>query len=942
MRETNFYGEVIKIEHEEIPQVGAAPTIPPEPPPVGQGPPSWKHITPEQKFLSSEVLDISGNNGWWFGTGEKHQDAPRRRLYAMNDACRCERCGVGDSAIPWIETHLHIAGRICPNCNLDETLGSLLHLELNRLPKNAIESDFVVGDDKYLTDDPQICELPFWEPGMMVHLGAVMRSGKTTHVINLAEADPDAIYLLLFPRKSLADNVWNERRRHWGSSGRWGLFYGGSDKQFRQIGDFGAMGVLPSLPAMLQALIRKFGKDNMPPVHLFLDEVDFCFELMLANILRRASREIKDLLHQIVEKHGIVTAGQTEFTATLELVAAELGMDPDENLWGYYNTAQPTGQIAELREYPDGEGKKNRLIAGVIEAVADGLREGKPQYVHADGRRTAQTIGSFFEDWQLFDRYHRGTAQNRDLLWRGRIDSAQLLLSSNALDVGVSIRDPNAVAHVVMSENPLHYGSPPSYPQRGLRNREIPPLFFHYIRYDNPLPISPSEAVERAEFREAMKLGEGEQLPKHLIHHLAKRESLKTLADNQIDTYISHNWQRAGYGIKVQSTLKSQETTVEQVKVRKRELREAEKNAVRERALEILDNFEVMGEGEIQRAGEQAKLEPIPTEQIAHEEANAALQTTGWDGIVERRGDDGIALPTEAVFADVKHGQWQCANDLLQAGIDTGKLSNQRRGFIGVHFGALNRKLAADDRVDTQLSFIHRRNDGLIAALLTALLMFLPANSPKTLNEVTPSIHQAFMVEYQGYSLAHWIARGALGDANGLRFLNWGPGAEITVHHLKWIARFIEQFYPARLRIETWTVNDEEQPICLLVQSQDAKVVVAAIKCYLTHAHPEVDLDSGEHLDLFPALSEMPYQFEVQRQQARQMRTAGAKLKEIAEAVGMSTGWVSKQTADIVPKNKKIQQQKAIEMHQQSKTHWAIAKELGVANHTVKRWLNVC
>ena len=371
-------------------------------------------------------------------------------------------------------------------------------------------------------------------------------------------------------------------------------------------------------------------------------------------------------------------------------------------------------------------------------------------------------------------------------------------------------------------------------------------------------------------------------------------------------------------------------------------MKEAEKNAVRERAGEILDNFEVMSEGEIQRAGEQTQLQPIPTEQLAHEEANAALQAVGWDGVVQRKGDDGKPLPDEAVFADVKPDQWQSANDLFQAGFDKGRLSTQRRGYIGVHFPFLSRQLADNDRADTQLSFIHRRNDGLIAALLTALLMFLPANSPQTLNEVTPGIHQAFMVEYQGYSLAHWIARGALGDANGLRFLNWGPGADITVHHLKWIARFIEQFYPARLRIETWTVNDEEQPVCLLVQSQDAKVVVAAIKCYLTHAHPEVDLDSGEHLDLFPALSEMPYQFEVQRKQARQMRAAGTKLKDIAEAVGMSTGWVSKQTADIMPENKKIQQQKAIEMDQQGKTHWAIAKELGVANHTVKRWLNVC
>ena len=940
MPETTFYGEVVPIQPKpsECTDMSSQP-LPPEPEVPGEGPPSWIHITPEQKLLSTEVLGISGNNGWWLGTGEKHQSAPRRRLYAMNDHCRCERCGVGDSAIPWIETHLHMAGRICPNCNLDETLGSLLHLELNRLPKNAIVSDFIVGDGKYLADDPLISELPFWEPGKMVHLGAVMGSGKTTYVINRAEADPDGIYLLGFPRKSLTYNAWTNRSRVLGTSAGWGLYYGGSHPQYRQIDSGRVMFALPSLPSVIKDIRRKYGAD-FPPIYLFLDEFDFCAELMLANILRHASPQIRDLLLQIADKGGIVIAGQTEFPSTVELSAAELGIDPVENLHPYYNEAQPTGQIAELREYPDGEGKKNRLIAGVVEAVSGGLEQNIPQYVHADGRRIAQVIASFQEDSQLFDKYYRGTAQNKDLLWQGRLDEdSMLFVSSNALDVGVSFRDPDAHTHVVMGENRLKYGSPPSYPQRGLRNREMPPLYCHYIRYNNPLPISPFEAMERAEFRESMKLGEGEELPKNLVRLRAMRDSLNMLADNQMDTFLSHHLQKGGYGIKIQSPPPHQGTTVEQVRVRKKELKDAEKDAVRERAIEILDNIKVMSEGEIQRAGEQAKLEPIPTEQLAHEQANAALQATGWDGIVERRGDDGIVLPTEAVFADVKQDQWQRANDLVQGGIDAGKLSKQRRGFIGVHFGAVSRDLAEKDREDTQLLFIHRQNDGLIAALLTALLMFLPANSPQTLDEVSPSIHQAFMVEYQGYSLAHWMVKGGFGDAEAPRFLSWGPGAEITVDHLKWIAKFISTWYPARLAIETHTVDDTEQTICLLVQSADVSIVVSVIRCYLTHAMPEVDLDSGEHLELFPSRQEMPYPFEQQREQARQMRTAGAKLEDIAETVEKSTGWVSKQTTDIVPESKKIQQQKARAMHQQGETHWAIAKDLGVSPHTVKKWL---
>ena len=102
----------------------------------------------------------------------------------------------------------------------------------------------------------RFCDLPFWEPGMMVHLGAAMRTGKTWFACDRAEADTDALYLLMFPRRTLAYNVWNSRRRL-----GWGLFYGGSDKRYRTIGEHGVMLTLPSLPFVLQQIKRKFGDD---------------------------------------------------------------------------------------------------------------------------------------------------------------------------------------------------------------------------------------------------------------------------------------------------------------------------------------------------------------------------------------------------------------------------------------------------------------------------------------------------------------------------------------------------------------------------------------------------------------------------------------------------------------------------------------------------------
>ena len=936
MRDTTFYGEVIPIEPEDLASVVETPrTLPPEPPPVGQGPPSWMHITREQQLLSRYALDISGNNGWWAGLWQANDGTvPKRRLYAWNDRSQCEQCR--GASVPWIDTHLLMAGWYCVDCRTDTCTGSYLHYELNRKPKNSVISDF----QGFVADDPLICDLPFWEPGMMVHFGAAMRTGKTYYVCDRAENDPYALYLLISPRKTLTYNVWNSRRRLNGSSHGWGMFYGGSDKRHRTIGEHGVMLTPPQLPFVLQQIKRKFG-DDIPPIYIFIDEIDFCADLMLANILRGASPEIRSLLRQIVDKHGIVTASQTEMASTAECVAAELGIDPVRNLYSYYNQAPPANEIAELLEYPDGDGKKNRLTAGVVEAVGRGIQEGKRVYVHADGRRTAQVIASFVDGSLLLDRYHRGTERNQELFYRGRLDdNTTLFVSSNALDVGVSFRDANAETHVVQSENPLHFGSPQGSVQKGIRNREMPRLFDHYTRFKNSLPMSPSEAVRRAEFRESLKLREGEQLPKHLVEHYAKREALKTLADNQPDTFRSHHLQRAGYQVKVQQPRQPQETTVEQVKVRKRELKAAEKNAVRERGVEILDNREVMGEGEIQSAGERGQFEPMPTEQLAHEAANANLQATGWDGDVQRKGDDGLPLPNAAVFADVKQEQWQCADRLFAADVNAAELADQRRGFIAVHYRKVRDALAQKDRDDGQLEFIHRRNDGLIAALLTALLMFMPTIAPQTLAEVADGVHSAFAVEFQGYSLAHWMVKGGFGDAEAPRFLKWGPGAEITRNHLDWIQYFIRKYYPARLRIETRTVDEIEQVVCLLVQSEDAPVVVDAIRCYLKHAHPEVDLDSGENLELFPTQGDMPYQHEAAREQARQMRTAGASVQEIADTVVKSTGWVAKHTGDIIKEKKEIQQHQAKELHSQGKNHWAIAEELGVSNHTVKRWLS--
>lgn len=941
MTRTTFYGEgrVLSDAELELRLPLVAPTH--EMPLVELPPddtPSWLNMPPECKILSLG-FGIHTTNGWQHISCQdnpKEIVLPGRRRYAFNEPRPCRRCGA--KGIPWIDYGLLLSGVFCLKCRFDDFLDSYLHVELNRCVRNAVEG--VQG--KYLADDPTVSDMPLWEPGTLCHFADAMGSGKSYYLFSRAEGDMlgDGVFVYLVPRKTLAIKLWNERWRDRRSRDYWGVFYGGSPKEDRRIGRCGAIGVISQLPMILRQ-IRKQNGGEMPSIYLVIDEVDFAFDLLQSRILRATEGEIRDDLLSIVDKYGLVVAGQTEFTATLEIVAGLLNVDPNEKLFAHYKSALPNGAVAQLKTI-EGDNVRNRVVAGTVESVNDALAQGLKAFAFTDGRRTAEIVASLIPQSILLDAYHRGDSNLRDMFYLGRLpDEFKVFVANCSLSVGASFNQPDARTTLAITEDLRRYGSPAGTVQQGLRNREISDLVCHIGRFSTALPISPSDAKQREHFRQSMKLGDGEQLPKHLVDLMAQRDSLKSHAVTHIDTFVTHHWQeQAGFEIKIIQGTKPKPSTVEAVKLKRKQLTDAENEAVRVRASEIVQNLELKTEGGIQRAGEQGELKPMPVEQLSHEYANQACQAVGWDGEIERTASDGGYMPLAGQFVDLAEEQRDCAVGLIQWGLDVDFFERCRRIWVGLHLPNLFAKIDAEQRRNQRISVVNRVDDRLRVPVVAALLLSLPAIQPLTLAEVADSFRQAFQQEYQGHTLAHYIAKGGLGDSDVRRFLKLGPEAEITLEHLEWASQFLRSWSIARLRIRRWEVNGEDQIVCMLVKASETDIVLEAFRCWVKYTHPSVSWDEAERLDLIPPHTDMPNQFAEQKKGAIPLVWEGLSVEEIAARLGMSPSWVYKHVGDEMKRRKQHLIGKAKRLDNLGwKTH-AIGVELGVSHHTVKRWLD--
>ena len=886
--------------------------------------PEFKYFTAAERIVANKVVRVSTASGWStrypFSLNGQPQNATRRRLYTK--AFRtCRECG--KRTAPWIDRYRLIAGTHCEGCHTDALIGSYLEYELNRTSRQTIVSDF----EGYISEDPALNnDLPLWAEYTMTHLGAAMGTGKTTLIFNKTYESEESgtTTIILVPRKSLAHSIWEEQRRRLASTAGWGLFYSGSHKNLRQIGQFGVIGTISSLPNILRQMIQEGRQDQ--PTYIFVDEIDFSMNLIHAGILKNASMKVKDLLRYIIERNGIVVAGQTEMTTTLESAAAELNIDPDNQLFSYYNRAPNADATAEIRLYPHEEGMKNKAVAGMRIEIEHDLNNNRNVYAHCDGRRVAQLIAKLRSDSLLYDRYHRSDGRNEELLYQRRLTDTQLFASSNAVDVGISLYDELGATHVGMIENPLAYGNIASAVQKGLRNRSKKKIMMHYIKYNNPLPIQPETAVAKSTAHEKLKINVDEQLPKHLIELKAKQYSLETLATDQPETFIAEHWNKAGYQTSLTSAINIDENSVEIVKILRKEIKDEERELVNQRAVEILENYEIMTDSEIRKAGEQGRLQPLPTEQLAHELANHALQSAGWDDDVERWIEN-VRIADSMVFHNIAEEQWECAHSFIEHAIVYSDMTSQRNGYIGVHFNDITHEKLQMEKLTGEVDITHIDDDRIRAAFLVQLLEKLP-QEPTPMVDTAKIIVDCFQARYGSRRFSELMKDGSMGLnwSTHARFVMLGRDATPNESHIDLAQKFLRRYYPAYLGRE----NNEY----MLLLTDRAQILFRIFDCYIFNVYE--DIPDRQNHELVPTNQTMPNVDDSKIEVAKTMKANGNTVRAIAEHLDKSIGWASKHTKDVQTPNLK---DRAKQMADEGASVKEISESLGKHERTIKRWL---
>ena len=891
------YGDVVRFVPEPPSQQTPQGPLPNQIPSPDTDHPPHPRFSPELRKVSNHAFNIPSTNGWQ--TGLTH-----RRLSAPNERQPCSLCG--KLAVPEMDFVSLQAFLNCPTCGTDTPAPSYLQYELHRKTEDPIISDH----QGYIADDPLLAEEPLWENGIF-HLGAPMGSGKTTLIYQRAReaAESGACTIIIVPRRSLAEaahaelaqqqlspsqwlplseiQIAQEAHAELGRSDTtlWTLFHEGSEKtkpkkERWKIGEIGSVATLGMMPH----LIEKALTHSERPVRFFFDEIDFMESLRLSDIFKTQSDEIKQILKDAAHQYGIVTAGQTASALALEAIAKELSVP----LKSYYTAPQPLKRTAALYVVNSHsvDKPKNRLQQVVIDHIHKLINNtNKNIYIHADERGFCGVVQKLFPNLTvIYDAYHRDSPKSKDVLWRKRLpDDKRIFVSSNAVDVGISIEDSHAETIVVSLSNTLHIGNLESVVQRCMRNRQKPPLSIYHLKHQNPLPIAPSQAADYHKASISRLMDDDETAQEGLADTLGIEFGMRSLADNEPETFIQHHLEIAGFSTEV-VPIDLKAVDYKQVKELRKSIRLEESEKVMNRATELLTPETLLMESEIrQRTWEESQ--PAPINRLAHERANTTMRMCGWTGHVEREVTSTIeADPFEA--KGVTAEMWRTAKQAVS--LDSDKVKKWKIGFVGVHHTeALHREKNSESTLH------HRRDDRPLALLVKSLLECLP-REPAPKEAIGQALISAAQVRYGPQRLSEMLKDGSISPeiAKQVRFISLGKDAEPAEKHFDLAKKLISDYYPARI-----AKTEEKYQLAAPKDTGQVELFKQVVKCYIKHRHPDIDPDDPDNSNLPPPPASGA--FKEEKDTAREMRSQGKSIREIQDKINMSVGWISKVTSDL-------------------------------------------
>ena len=937
--------------------------------------PSFRHFSTEERALVRQVLETSPDAGWhgstpvWtpkyeylhpltnkFAMNGQPSEVEKRRVWSTLFGV-CPACD-GMTA-KWVDRYTLEAGLYCDGCHKDYSLGSYLELELNRKLPNSIISDF----QGFLGDNPDFIDFRLFEPGMLTHLGSGMGTGKTTEIVNILVSLAQQELgkgIIVVPRIALAQQLAYQLRRRYGHDA-WGLWTEGSSKGEKFVGTYGAIVCLPSLPQVVREASEEHGIENL---YIAIDELDFGYELLSLDITQATA--VKKILRDALQSIGIVVAGQTESTLSLEAFAEEIGA---EAVQGFYNTAEPAEGHVLLKQHA-ADTNINAFIASGIDDITELLRNGQHVYSFCASRRDGEILAETFsaENPLVYSAYTRGEYRAHELLRFQRLTDTNLFIGTSAAGVGISFLDKHAVT-VVMGG--LIFGSRHANmaAQKSIRDRGRRGVMIHTKDYNFSLPVRPTENRDVSLYHEALKQALNTDMlsvPEHAVTKIAAAQALASLADIQFETFLRYHLGVVGnMEVVVEAPAAQPKDVAEAIAGRRSEIRSIENELKKENAKAILKTVldddtdtALLTSSEIRKQRNQGKLSTDGT--LAHELANEAARAVGWDDVVSRfYGQlEPFQKPPDPFEGIFDADDIDVALRLVDRNFDFEGLTRKRAGYLAVKapLWTAHRFEMEVSRADAQLvmaglgvELTAVKDYRLLGELLQTLLDRLIGQVFDT-QSLTETVNSVLATKAStGKNFGQELRSGALGasEYRKARFLHCAEDAQMVVD---WVSRFISEWYPARFakREDSYALQPDAY----------AELYLKSFERWLHHQSGVLD-GTEIQLDIFESI-EMPESNAEQKEIARGMRAEGETLKAIAAELGIKSHATIKSWCEgITPKKRtkatRKSRQKESEAKKQMKqkrdaevfrrydageTQQEIKKTLKIGLATVNRILN--
>ena len=923
------------------------------PPPQDPSRPSYPHFSVEQKRLVRDdglnpMAGYHEPNGRqipvWVPKYEKLNPILGGSQFAMNGQPQeteshrvwnttpqiCPNCNT-QTALYWIDRFRYFTGYYCDNCHKDVSpKNSLLRLELNR----KLANHHVSTDNRYVSNDPYWDTTSLWEKGQLTCLAAAMNTGKTTYSnaegVRLAK-EHDGHFILCVPRVSLAKEQWHKLTEQYGK-GSFGLFHENSKKS---VGRLGAVCCLSSLPNVFGYEDYETG-DTYDPENawIFIDEADYSYQLL--NLLSPVAKNAKGLLETALHTNGLVVAGQTEWTAVIETLAAELETD---QVLGYYKSVKPHNTSTEIVVYPDVDGKNAWALSELIEYVQELLNTGKHAYVFCARRRDVSVLHEiFFKHHPLtYTAYSKNTERAERFLQDGKITDTPLFLATSAAAVGISIHDPKAHTAILGGHVNGHLNCADIVQER-VRDRNQKDGRIFLPTYNTAFPVSQTDATSVSRY-EAKKKRIADVIHDSDLKNadkLAATYALNSLAEDDPLTFIEHHLESiAGFDVNIIQPNSPCETAIQHVRDVSKKTETDEKSATEKVALDVFDaEIERLKQHEytpphLKTTSEARKMSATEYTVLGNKKAAEIACLIGFDDLSDiDRGTPDSPIPFDWLPKDL-----ELAQQLIQSGVDA---SNWKQRFFG--FLATRNTVLSDEQWETarksgkELSAL--RDYAFIGELVGLIIDTtagkkynterLNADLKQLLDTQTDDGKRTYLAEIQSGAIGVKIWRKA-------RYLN------ICTSPIEFCIELTETFYPCQ-----WKKYQDQISIH---NDKQFDLFANALNTFLYHQRSQEmrDLDAAFG-DTDKIVKVRPFREADDPEQRfyaniRQLFKDGNSIDEIIEITELGKAKIYEVTQDLRVSKTAQKYQQVYQWHDDGIDVDTIAERIGKSVPTIYRWL---